>query len=173
MPGEHVQEIGRTFVNKVYRFLEGKFGFKIRDLAYWAEEAATIKINGELVRFDIFMIQEIKLEPGVDDTAIINYICECKYRSDSATLQNEFKTFLKNVIKTYEDSQRKYAENFRYLFITNRAFGIWDEEFQSVEFLQNFLDDEEYSINVLSYISQKIGLLVLSEWFLDTTYRGV
>ena len=64
--GEHVQEIGREFVERVCAFIGGTFGFNVFQVSYQALDAVSVPLRNERIRFDVLLYQT-----RVDETFFI------------------------------------------------------------------------------------------------------
>jgi len=171
MVAERSQEIGREFVDKVCKLLRGTFGFQIFQISYQAPDAVSIPVGEERIRFDILLYQErIDLTRNPNEIKFYFY-CECKKRTDSSDLDNEFKEFLIKALKASPQIQRDFSDDFGFIFITNKPFGIVQENLEDVNYVHKLLS-ESYNVNDIARLCQKVGILFLTDWFLDTTAKG-
>ena len=173
MPGEFPGELGRDFLHKVCFFLDGKFGFDVYRTCYEGKGSTTVVANNEVIRFDFLMYQLRKRTLGDQQTERyrVHFFCECKWRNDPRDLRGKLKEFLLNALKTTPVLQRQFSENFHFLFICNKPFGISQEDLRSIDFLKDFLDDNA-NLGSLQGLSNKVGILILPDWFLETTSLG-
>lgn len=171
MPGEYPGEIGRTYLNEVSSFLDGNFGFKLIETVYDGPGTACFVINGETIRFDAFFIQTILMDDNPStNTNRLQYVCECKLRTDGSALLREFKTFLIKAKKVIPILKGRYTINFRFLFITNTHFGIDENRLDQLSFWKELcpeMEAEDFS-DFMSYIK----IIILPSWFLKMLYRG-
>jgi hypothetical protein len=165
MPGEFPAERGRDFVNRVGLFFDDNFGFSIYETAYEGEDAASVFVAGEKIRFDFLMYQK---KMGSTSTPKIHFYCECKWRTNPRDLKTEFGDFLKKALKATPEIQRRHPDSFHFMFVCNKPFGIDPSNLQSVEYIQGLLDGD-YSTDDLSHLSRRIGIVILPDWFLDIT----
>lgn len=173
MTAEFAGELGRNFVNKVSLFLDGKFGFSVYLTAYEGPDAASIVVDGERIRFDLIMKQTRRetLQNQQTNEYRTHFFCECKWRGNPVDLKTKLKDFLKKALKTAPELQSRYSDNFCFMFICNKTFGVAQSNLESVEYLQDFLNGD-CNLNDLAYLSRKVGILVLTDWFLETTSKG-
>jgi len=173
MPGEHPGELGREFLNKVCFFLHGGFGFNVYQTSYEGEDAASVIAENEVVKFDIMMYQRRKRTLGNQrmEEYRVHFICECKWRSDPRDLKGKLREFLSKALKTVQSLQRRFSNNYYFMFICNKSFGVSQENLQDVGFIRKFLDEEIDSRN-LQILSDKVGILILPDWFLDAAAMG-
>jgi len=173
MPGEFPAESGREFVNRACLLLHGNFGFSVYQTCYEGEDAATVNTGAEVIRFDFIMTQLRRRTLGNQtmEKYRIHFFCECKRRSNPRDLKRKLKDYLLKVLKTMPVLQRRFSGNFYFLFICNKPFGISQENLESVNFLKEFLDMQDNPD--LNDLSRKIGILFLTDWFLETVATGV
>jgi len=173
MPGESPQERGRDFVNKVCLFFDRKYGFNVVENSYEGEDTASLEINDETLRFDIFMNQKRIRELGgiTREEYQIRFICECKSKRGSNGLRGDFKDFLNKAIRAVSYLDTRYRGNFYFLFISNKFFTIKENDVNNISYLTPFLN-EEVETNILQTLSNRIGVLALPEWFLELVMEG-
>jgi hypothetical protein len=173
MPGEYPAKVAKDFVEKVCSFLDGKFGFHIYQNCYEGKNAATVLVDGERVRFDIILFQtrrDTSSSTGILQQKI-NYFCECKWRKNSNYLKSELKKFLKKALRTTPEIQEQCSDNFGFIFICNTPFEVSQANLQDIEYLQGFLDSN-YSTTQLTHLSRRVGILTLTDWFIELTLKG-
>ncbi len=172
-PGEHPAKIAKDFVEKACFFLDGKFGFHVFQNCYEGKNAATVLVDGERVRFDI--IADQTRGAAFHRSSIlpqkVNYFCECKWRKRSKDLKPELKKFLKKALRTMPEIQELMEDNFGFIFICNTSFEVGQEDLQDVEYLCRFLDSG-YPTAQLAHLSNRVGILILSDWFIDLALQG-
>ena len=173
MPGESSHERGRGFVNKVCLFFDRKYGFNIVENSYEGEDTASLEINNETLRFDIFMNQKRIRELGgvTREEYQIRFICECKSKRRSSGLRGDFRDFLNRALKAVSYLNTRYRGKFYFLFITNKFFTIKENELNNISYLNEFII-EDVETNNLQTLSSRIGVLALPEWFLDLSMEG-
>jgi len=173
MPGEYPAKVAKDFVEKTCSFLHGKFGFYVYQNCYEGKNAATVLVDGERVRFDIILFQTRR--DGSSSSGIlqnkINYFCECKWRKNPKNLKYELKKFLKKALKTVPEIQGQCSDNFGFIFICNTPFEVSQENLQDIEFLREFLNSS-YSTAQLTHLSNRVGILILTDWFIEITFKG-
>lgn len=169
--GEHNGEVGREFIEKIGCLLEGNNGFHVFQTCYEAPDAATVQVGVEKVRFDMIIDQTISDNPINLHRRKSHFFCECKWRTNNADLKNQLKTFLQKSIQTMPQLQRQYGDNFGYIFITNKPFDVDPNALKDTGFLATLLD-EQVDLGLLTQLSNKIGMVLLTDWFLERITEG-
>jgi len=171
MVAERSQEIGREFVDKVCKLLKGTHGFQIFQISYQAPDAVSVPVGEERIKFDILLYQE-RIDPTRNPKEMkVYFYCECKKRANSGDLENQLKEFLIKALKALPQIRRDFSDDFGFIFVTNRPFGIVQENLEDVNYVHKFLG-ESYNVNDIAHLCQKVGVLFLTDWFLDTTAKG-
>ena len=172
MPGEFPAEVGRDFVNRMSLFFQDNFGFSVAHTTYEGRGGASVIVDGERVRFDLIMNQKRKRFLQNQETEYkIHFFCECKWRSNPRDLKTQLKDFLKKAIKVLPELHTQCSDNFRFVFVCNKHFGVDQSDLESIEYLNNFLN-EGYNTDELSDLMRRVRILVLADWFLGTTSKG-
>jgi hypothetical protein len=168
---ERVQEIGREYVDKVCKLLKGTFGFHIFQVSYQAPDAVSVPVGTERIRFDILLFQERTDLTRNPNEMKVYFYCECKKRTNPTDLETQLKEFLVKALKAAPQIQRDFSEDFGFIFITNKPFGIIQENLEDVNYIHKFLG-ETYNVNDIARLCNRVGILFLSDWFLDTAAKG-
>jgi hypothetical protein len=170
--GEGIQEIGREFVERACAFVEGTFGFHVFQISYQALDAVSVPLPTERVRFDILLFQT-RINEGHNPPREEKkyFYCECKKRQNLTELRSGLKEFLVKAVKASPQLRRDFADNFGFIFFCNKPFGVDQENLQNVEYIRQFLDNA-YEVNVITQLCDKIGIIFLTDWILETTARG-
>jgi hypothetical protein len=173
MPGEYPAKVAKDFVEKTCFFLDGNFGFQVYQNCYEGKNAATVLVDGERIRFDIVAYQRRRAHSIGIGSAINRtyFFCECKWRKNPKYLKSELKKFLKKGIKTTPEIKEQYSDNFGFIFICNQPFEVNQANLQDMDYLRKFLDSD-YTANQLNDLSNRIGILLLHDWFLETATKG-
>jgi hypothetical protein len=172
MPGEYPGEVGRHYVLRVCNFLHQNYGFNVWTNSYDAPNSVSVLVGDEHVRFDIILNQTFVENPQIRETKRKFFFCECKWRTGEANIKTDLQDFLKKALKTMPKLEKDYAENFGFIFFCNRVFGVDQQDLTRIESLKELLNDDA-QINDLASLSRKISLVILSDWLLDTTSKGV
>jgi hypothetical protein len=168
---EYSSEVGRNFVEKVCSLLDGKYGFHVFQTSYQAADAVSVPVGEEIIRFDILLYQKRIESTQNPREKKVYFYCECKWRANPNDLKGELKDFLIKALKASPALQRTYADNFAFMFVCNKPFDVDQGNLQDVTYLTQFLGDE-FQISDLTYLSSKVGILFLTDWFLETTAQG-
>jgi len=171
IPGEFSGEVGRDFVNKVSLFFDDNFGFSVVETAYEGSDAASISVGDETVKFDLIMKQKRRFLQGQETSEYrVHFFCECKSRTNPRDLKGQLKVFIEKALKVTPVLQNRFSDNFRFVFICNKPFGIGQESLESIENLRDLLNDD-HGADDLRNLSERIGILVLTDWFLETVLK--
>lgn len=170
--GEYPGEVGRRYVLRVCNFLHQNYGFNVWTNSYDAPNSVSVLVGDEHVRFDIIMNQTLIENLQTRETKKKFFFCECKWRTEEVNMKGDLQDFLRKALKTMPRLEKDYAENFGYIFFCNRIFGIDQQDLARIGSLKELLNNE-VQINDLASLSTKISLIILSDWLLDTTSKGV
>jgi hypothetical protein len=152
----------------VGHFFQDNFDFTVVETAYEGADSASVLVGNERVKFDLIMTQNRRLVQEQEIAEFrIHFYCECKSYKTNATLKNKLKKFIENSLKVTPTLEGRFAGNIRFIFICNRPFGVDQENLNSIENIRSYLDDN-YGLDDLQKLSQRIGIVILSQWFLDT-----
>jgi hypothetical protein len=175
--GEYGAVVGGDYALKVGDLLDERYGFHVFQISGQAPDAATVPFgpgNDDKVRFDIVLDQRI-----IDPTHIpqrykkIYYYCECKWRTNNRDLKNQLKDFLKKALKAMPHLERQHVNDYGFIFISNKPFGIDQVELQKIEIITELLNDPGLQAGEIARLCSKVSILFFSDWFLETTAKGV
>jgi hypothetical protein len=161
--GEFPGVQGRQQVEAARALFE-RLGFNVYETSYEGPKTAVVFLDGEEIRFDIFMKQDFHI-------AGIHYFCESKYRknaSDKSAVKSDFKTFVKKALKVLPYAVDKYGEkHFCFLFISSIPFDIWEGDVTDPAKLSDLLDishgSQESNIHTLSH---HIRIMIFPSWLI-------
>ena len=172
MPRERSQEIGREFVSKVCSLLDRRFGIRVFQVSYQADDAVSIPVRNERIAFDILLFQT-RVDPTSDSQEKrVYFYCECKKREHARALKRLLKEFLHKSLRATTELKKQYSDDFGFIFICNKPFGIDQTDLEDVAKVTQLLNDSTISQNDIADLCGRIGILFFSYWFLNTTAMG-
>ena len=175
MSGEYASQVGGDFVSRVCALLDNRYGFHVFQVSGMAPDAASVpeETGNNRIRFDILLDQtriDNSHNPPIEKK--MYFYCECKWRTSTNDLKAQLKEFLIKALKASPALQRQHSNDFGFIFISNKPFGVDQTDLETVSYISQLLDDRPINVEATVRLCSKIGILFVSDWFLQTTARG-
>ena len=139
--------------------------FDIGPVVTKGNKTVSIPYDDGQLYFDIFVYHY------TEGKRIINVV-ECKtrqnYNANSInSLKRELKNFIIKAYKSIDHLKKQYNNDYKFLFISNIPFGIWNDAI-TIDFLNNNLEEiNPLDNDKISDLKSKLEIMILSNWVLN------